>query len=322
SAAPGETISFMVNCELPSYTAEVVRIICGDTNPQGPGVKEKVVKMPINNTYRGRKQTIEAGSYVTIPSSPLLENLGSFSLQAMIWPTTPRKGRQVIVAKFRDRDKSGLALVISERDGSIGLILGDGRGNEETITTGRPLLARAWYFVGASYNAETREVAIYQEPLVHYPLVSDAAEVRTKTKIARIGSNQAPLMFAAFRSGTGRAAELDGKYNGKIDSPRLANRVLSRAELEMLNRGPVPTQLGSAVVGAWDFSRDISSLKVSDASPNLLHGEVVNLPARGMKGYNWTGEFMNWREAPGQYGAIHFHDDDLYDAGWEADFVL
>src|SRR5215510_4235847 len=77
SAAPGETISFMVNCELPTYTAEVVRIVCGDTNPQGPGVKEKVVKTPVNNTYKGRKQTIEAGSYVTIPSSPLLENLGS-----------------------------------------------------------------------------------------------------------------------------------------------------------------------------------------------------------------------------------------------------
>jgi N,N-dimethylformamidase len=49
---------------------------------------------------------------------------------------------------------------------------------------------------------------------------------------------------------------------------------------------------------------------------------VVNLPARGMKGYNWTGEVMNWREAPEQYGAIHFHDDDLYDAGWEVDFAL
>ncbi|HEV8718505.1 MAG TPA: N,N-dimethylformamidase beta subunit family domain-containing protein [Candidatus Binatia bacterium] len=321
SAAPGETIRFMVNCELPRYTAEVVRIICGDTNPKGPGVKEKVVKTPVNNTYKGRKQTIEAGSYVTIPSSPLLENLGSFSVQAMIWPTTPEKGRQILMAKFRDRDKSGMALVITERDGSIGLVLGDGRGNEEVITTGKPLLAREWYFVAASYNAETREVTLYQEPLVPYPLISDAAEVHTKTKIAGIGGNQSPFMFAAFRSGSGRA-KLDGKYNGKLDRPRLANRVLSRAEMEMLKQGPVPTQLSSAVVGAWDFSRDISSLKVTDRSPNLLHGEVVNMPARGMKGYNWTGEVMNWQEAPEQYGAIHFHDDDLFDAGWDVDFEL
>ncbi len=321
SAAPGETIQFMVNCELPTYTVDVVRIICGDTNPAGPGVKEKVVKTPVSKTYKGRKQTIEAGSYVMIPSSPLLENLENFSLQAMIWPTTPGKGRQVLTAKFRDRDKSGVALVISERDGSIGLVFGDGHGNEETITTGKPLLAREWYFVGVSYDAKTHEVALYQEPLVHYPLVADAAEVHTKTKIAGIGRNQSSLMFGAFRSGTGRT-KLDGKYNGKIDSPRLANRVLSRAEMEMLKRGPVPTQLSSAVVGSWDFSRDISSLRVTDTSPNLLHGAVVNMPARGMKGYNWTGEVMNWQEAPEQYGAIHFHDDDLYDAGWEVDFAL
>ena len=30
---------------------------------------------------------------------------------------------------------------------------------------------------------------------------------------------------------------------------------------------------------------------------------------------------MCWRHAPDEYGAIHFHDDDLYDAGWEVDFT-
>ena len=38
-----------------------------------------------------------------------------------------------------------------------------------------------------------------------------------------------------------------------------------------------------------------------------------------MIGSNWTGEEMCWRHKPEQYGAIHFHDDDLYDAGWETD---
>ena len=28
----------------------------------------------------------------------------------------------------------------------------------------------------------------------------------------------------------------------------------------------------------------------------------------------------SWRHAPQEYGAIHFHDDDLYDAGWETNF--
>lgn len=321
SAAPGETIKFMVNCELPTYAVDVVRIICGDTNPAGPGVKEKVVRTPVSKTYKGRKQAIETGSYAIIPGSPVLDSLESFSVQAMIWPTTPEKGRQVIMAKFHVRAKAGFALLISERDSSLGLLLGDGQGNEETVTTGKPLLAREWYFVAASYDAETRQVTLYQEPLVHYPLVSDAAEIHTKSKLKRVGQSSAPLTFAVLRNNRGKP-QLDGKYNGKIDSPRLANRVVSRAEMEALKNGPVPTSLKNAIVGAWDFSRDITSLKVTDTSPHLLHGAIVNLPARGMKGYNWTGEVMNWRAAPEQYGAIHFHDDDLYDAQWEVDFAL
>jgi len=151
SVRPGETVQFMVNCELPAYEAEVVRIICGDTNPAGPGVKEKVIRTPVNGTYKGRKQIIEAGSYVTIPMSPVLEQLQSFSVQALIWPTTPEKGRQIIVAKFSDREQSGFALMIAE-DGSLALMLGDGKGNAEVITTGKRLLAREWYFVAASYE--------------------------------------------------------------------------------------------------------------------------------------------------------------------------
>ena len=31
---------------------------------------------------------------------------------------------------------------------------------------------------------------------------------------------------------------------------------------------------------------------------------------------------MSWRHAPEEYGAIHFHEDDIYDCGWETDFVF
>lgn len=321
SARAGETISFMVNCELPSYDVEVVRIICGDVNPAGPGVKEKVVKTAIDGSYKGRTQTIESGSYVTIPTNPVLETLDSFSLQAMIWPTTPEKGRQVIMAKFSDRDKSGFALLIGD-DASLTLMLGDGKGREEILATGKPLLAREWYFVAASYDVNTQEVVLYQEPIVYYPLASDAAEIHTKAQTRSVGKNRAPLMFAACRSGAGKRTMLDGKYNGKIDSPRIANRALRRAELEVLKVGSVPNTLASAVVGSWDFSREMSALRVIDTAPHRLHGQIVNLPARGMKGYNWDGSAMSWQEKPEHYGAIHFHDDDVYDVGWAVDFTL
>ncbi|MBU2532140.1 MAG: N,N-dimethylformamidase large subunit, partial [Alphaproteobacteria bacterium] len=39
-------------------------------------------------------------------------------------------------------------------------------------------------------------------------------------------------------------------------------------------------------------------------------------PARGMRASRWSGHEMCWRHAPGEYGAIHFHSDDLTDCGW------
>ena len=83
-----------------------------------------------------------------------------------------------------------------------------------------------------------------------------------------------------------------------------------------------PAHLQSAIAGAWDFSLDIPSQRITDVSGNGLHGESVNLPTRGMTGHNWTGAERKWTAAPEQYGAIHFHDDDIYDCGWEPDFEL
>ena len=54
-----------------------------------------------------------------------------------------------------------------------------------------------------------------------------------------------------------------------------------------------------------------------DIGPYGRDGVLGNLPTRGMKGWNWTGEEHAWTRKPEHYGAIHFHSDDLYDASWK-----
>ena len=39
-----------------------------------------------------------------------------------------------------------------------------------------------------------------------------------------------------------------------------------------------------------------------------------------MKGVHWNGTEFNWKLKPFHYGAIHFHDDDIYDANWKKTF--
>ncbi|UGS36014.1 LamG domain-containing protein [Capillimicrobium parvum] len=87
-------------------------------------------------------------------------------------------------------------------------------------------------------------------------------------------------------------------FDGKIDAPRIDG------------------------VASWDFAIGIGSTRVTDVGPNLHHGETVNMPMRGVTGWNWTGRSDDFRQTPGEYGAIHFHRDDMDDACWEPDFDL
>ena len=188
SARPGETIKFMVNCELSKYHADIVKLICGDSSPDGPAFKEKLIRTPASKTYKGRKQRIYAGSYAIVDSNPALEGLKSFTVQAMIWPTTPERGQQAIIGKWNPKNKSGFAMVVA-KDGSLGLMLGNGKGKAEAVSTGKAMLARHWYMVAASWDAEKKEVRLYQEPMREYVGVKHGGTSRKKIKLAKMAKS-------------------------------------------------------------------------------------------------------------------------------------
>jgi N,N-dimethylformamidase len=62
SAAPGETIRFMVSVDGEvGYRADIVKLTSGDWNPRGAGFKEELVTTTVNGEYQGRKQEIHRG---------------------------------------------------------------------------------------------------------------------------------------------------------------------------------------------------------------------------------------------------------------------
>ncbi len=323
SVAPGETINFMVNCEATTFKADIVQLICGDMNPDGPGYRERVVRTPASGSYKGRRQVIHAGSFVEVPGGSPLGRLESFTLQAYIWPTTPAKGAQALISSWSDREQKGAVLGLAAANGGLCLTLGNGKGRIQTVATDKPLLAHEWYFVAASFDAASKTITLVQQPLHSHVGCKDAAVKRFPVKSAGFGKHDAPLLIGArfLRMDKARTVGAD-HYNGKIDAPRVASRALDRAGMETLQHTPLRGELARSVVAAWDFSQDITSQQVTDISPNRLHGRTAHMPARGMTGWNWNGEEMCWRHAEDQYGAIHFHDDDVYDAGWDVDVSL
>lgn len=55
SARPGETVRFYVHSEQgEAYRAHIVRLIHGDTDPNGPGYKEEEIDTAGNGDYPGR----------------------------------------------------------------------------------------------------------------------------------------------------------------------------------------------------------------------------------------------------------------------------
>ncbi len=315
SAAPGEAIRFMVSCEdgASSFEARIVRLLCTDDHPEGPGRREREVESPVTGPWPGRRQPIHMGSCVVVPDCAALDALESFTLQVLVWPTTPTCGRQGLATRWCNTAGQGFGLVID--GGCAALMLGRGGGEPALVSSGKPLLAREWHRVTASYDARRGIARVVQTPLSSRATAASTDDVARQVGRSLHAAPDAPLLFAAWQeTPSGPRRVTGGHYNGKLEAPRLAAEALSEGEIASL--------APEALVGAWDFSRDIAGEVVTDLSPARLHGRTVNLPARAVTGHDWTGESLSWRESPDQYGAIHFHDDDLADAGWEADFSL
>ena len=353
SVCPGDDIKFYVNSEENEvYDAQLVRLIHGDTNPEGPGYKEEEIGGTCNKAYPGRNQRIPGGSYIIVPQDERL-NVESFTLQCYIFPTTPEKGRQGLLTKWVEENKSGFGLFIDE-SGCLSAEIGDGRGLVTKVSSDKKLLRKVWYLAAVSYDARTGRVTLYQEPVVTSTNgglgigllnpAEDTTAVVESINSMRPGINDAPFLMGAssWKERSGRSVfgahfkeapepvELPvqnrSTFNGKIDRPRLSRRALSKAEIEALARGyqGCPAELRNDVVGAWDFhaniTNNIASTLIVDTSTSRINGYIINMPVRGMTGFNWTGDEIIYHHKPEEYGAIHFHDDDFDDARWEVDF--
>ncbi len=322
SVRPGQVVHFMVSTDLPDYEVTIVRLIHADENPAGPGYKEIAIEASVNRRYRGQKQVVRSGSFVVIPDHEALRQLRSFTLQAWIYPTTPQKHEvQGLITKWSPVDCSGYGLGISTA-GDLEFWIGNGPRMIERIGTGQTLRPKLWYFVAAAYDADCHSLRLYQRPLSDLSMERPLMIEKCIQSRGFAQSDLPLLMASTFSEGVVPLAVFGhGLYNGKLDSPRVFGRALTTSEIEGLARGNAPQTVGcEALVAAWDFANNFSGSKIIDTGPHGLHGSSVNMPARGMTGYNWSGSEFDFRHATAEYGAIYFHEDDLENSHWETAF--
>jgi N,N-dimethylformamidase len=323
SVAPGETVRFMVSClDGDRYNAQIVRLKQPDAGPLAtPFVPEPVVA-PCNGSHTGRYQPIPIGSLAVVPPHAALAFAGSFSIAAYVFPTTPAKGRQAILGTWSEATETGYGLEIGA-DGALALRIGAGPGRVTCTSSGVGLSPRRWYLAAAAFDAETRKVTLWQEPLTTHDFHPERLVALISAAPTPPSATLGPLTFGAWNAGNANGPSAWGglgftcHFNGRIDRPRLAQGALDRGGIERLTASPSSAE---QVIGAWDFSRDIGTDTTRDLGPWRLDGVIVNQPTRAVRGHNWSGRETDWTKAPDEYGAIHFHDDDLVDACWEPDF--
>ena len=172
-----------------------------------------------------------------------------------------------------------------------------------------------------SFDGATGKLTVGQAPVGRLgEAVVVEQTVRGKTGL----DAKVPLLLAALSGRGGGDAPVVGHYNGKLERPMIYDRALTDAELAQVIAGARTEAVGSESlpgrVAEWNFSWQMMNADLIDLGPHALRTQLVNCPTRAMTGSTWTGRETCWRHAPEQYGAIHFHDDDLADCGWETDF--
>jgi N,N-dimethylformamidase len=301
SVIAGQPIRFMVSTDADAYDVAFVRLIHADTNPNGPGLKTEVMDSPPHHRCPGRKQIAQPGSYIVVENTGTLADLTSFTIQAWIYPTLMGRLQGIM------SQGNSFCLYVNEC-GCLVLRI----GGVDLISISTPLYTHQWYFVVAVYDTDQRQARLYQRPLLKWPHPDSVPVYLEAPTTAAPATDNAPLLIAAL-------SPSQGSFNGKIDHPRLFSRALSSNEIEALMRGAVPS---TGLAADWDFSADIGSTCITDHGPCGLHGRTVNAPMRAVTGHNWTGQEVDFKRAPAEYSAIHFHEDDLDDARWEVDFEL
>ena len=309
----GEEINFKASCSgVDSYRLDIVRLLSPDLGdgPDVPAYVATEMATPVCGDHPARHQDIHPGSYVHVPAGAGGGAEGGFTIVVSVFPTLLSAGQQMLFGTYCNDTASGAGLFVGP-DGRLGFVCGDGTVPEVVLSDVAVAESR-WSCVAVSCDG-AGGVTFHAGGLASHHLEDRGWEHEEHHGGPVAGLGDGPILIGAEQTEGGWSVSC---FNGRMERPRLFGRALGDAEIEAIGEMG-PAAAADDALGDWDFSVDIGSEDVRDVSGNERHGSLVNMPTRGVGGSNWSGRTSDWRAAPGEYGAIHFHDDDISDAYWE-----
>ncbi|MHC9043928.1 N,N-dimethylformamidase beta subunit family domain-containing protein [Microbacterium saperdae] len=293
SAAPGEGVDLMISASAESVEVDMVRLQHGDDNPEGPGRKILAVPEFSARKVPGGLQDLHLGSCVVVPSLGS-QPVDGLEVSVLMQPTSHSSGREQGVLSLLGPDGSGVLGVVLDAHGRLALRGADDVTLAELVVGWRK---DGWYRVHIE-SSEGRRVVLRCIPTSRH---GDGASVQAEGPAVTGAIVSSAVIGAVHCRREGRQWIPDRAFNGKLEHPQIHRRSKDGARVS---------------VAEWRFELDQGSAVAIDVSGCERDGIVVGSPARASTGHSWRHEEVDFTKAPEQYAAIHFHDDDLDDAGW------
>ncbi len=327
SVSPGGRARFMVSCASESFQAGVVRITGGGPRPPGEADALSWEEVPAScaGTYPGLRHRILSGSY------GLVEGLAAGGRRGMtiatwLWPTLPRAGRYqglVVLTDGGDHCRCGLLL---DPDGRLTLRYPrEGTGHGE-LRLGRAVTERRWCLAVGAIDPERGRVWLACRPWGRRGWAGPADGVEGQDGLSPCAPMDVLLLAASGRGPEDPEAvtsPVEGAYNGKLEAPLVLGDFMEQAEaMDLAAEGcHAMAGAGDAIwVGDLDRLQREEGRICPPGRPGPGQLQLRNGPLLRMTGHRWSGEALDWRVSPEDYGAVAFHDDDLTDAGWPVAF--
>jgi len=285
SVRPSETITFFVSSRAGSdFKATLHRSISADPNPDGPGIVEQDASIYFrSSSFASRYQGFTPGSFAQSTTDLRAKINTDLLIKLWFMPTVLVSADQTLIAW-------GHVSIILDSQGIITAKLPGGMSVSTTVE----VKCNQWHSLELTVLASGMMTLDVKSMMTAKANIGVAKSSHTELGIAQMFplSVTAPVRIAA---GFGDAPCC---FNGKIEAPEIL--------------------VDGASIAKWDFAQSISSLSVkAHTGPDLL---LRNAPTRGVTGYKWDATEFCWRHKPDHYAAILFHDDDIYDFGWDRDF--
>lgn len=308
---PGDEVRLYASASKP-MTAEaslVQPIASGDTEKLDYSYRSVTecsatrVSVDFQKTFNGSFGVVEG---VSSPGGSEL------TMAAYVWPTRPAAAGQHILAWEAGGGRFEISL--NEQGLAVAAYV-EGDNHVADVQGHQPLAERQWYLLAVTVSLEG--ISLVQIPIASTDPADTAQRSEGTGKLpSPLPASHGALLIAtrALDTAPDGSPRTDASFDGKIDSPALLTRSAGLESLEASDHNAPRWLEGS--FASWDFGSNFSS-DVFHARQEQPSGRLFNAPARGMTGRNWTGDYLDFRVTPEQYGAVHFHSDDLEDAAWQ-----